>query len=86
MSVGFFLILVPATTYLYVVYKVKHNITLPLLIYIKTLFSNVFFTTDADADLDGTGFVDFADLTLFRGSFFQAPGRSCIDLPGGCLP
>jgi len=36
------------------------------------VFSNVFFTADADADLDGTGFVDFADLTLFSEAFFQA--------------
>ena len=42
-----------------------------------TLFSDVFFSTDADADFNGNGFVDFDDLTLFSAMFFQAPGPSC---------
>jgi hypothetical protein len=41
----------------------------------------VFFSADADADMNGDNFVDFADLTLFSGAFFQAPGPSCCGIP-----
>jgi hypothetical protein len=51
-----------------------------------TLFQTAFFTADPDADFNGDAFVDFRDLTIFDFSFFQAPGPSCVDLPGGCTP
>ena len=40
----------------------------------------VFFTTDADADLNGDGAVNFADLGLLKSMFFQPLG------PSGLLP
>ena len=42
------------------------------------IMKSVFFTTDADADLDGSGSVDFIDLATLKSSFFQAPGPSGV--------
>ena len=41
-----------------------------------------FFTTDEDADLNGDGSVNFADLSMMKESFFQPPGPS--GLPNAC--
>ena len=35
---------------------------------------SVFFTADADADLNGDGSVDFLDLGLMKSLFFMPPG------------
>jgi hypothetical protein len=40
----------------------------------------VFFSADTDADLDGDGKVDFADLAIQKSMFFQPPG------PSGLVP
>ena len=37
---------------------------------------SVFFSADANADLDGDGVVNFLDLGQLRSRFFQAPGPS----------
>ncbi|MEL7449799.1 MAG: hypothetical protein AAFN78_11355, partial [Pseudomonadota bacterium] len=41
----------------------------------------VFFTNDADADLNLDGTVNFADLGAMKAAFFQAPGPSAA---AGC--
>ena len=40
------------------------------------LFKARFFGTDADADMNGTGFVDSMDLGLFKNAFAKPPGPS----------
>jgi hypothetical protein len=35
---------------------------------------HVFFSTNADADLNGDGFVNFADLAIMKRGFFKKPG------------
>jgi len=39
-------------------------------------FKAVFGTADADADLDGSGFVNIADLAIFKSLFGKPPGPS----------
>ena len=44
-----------------------------------TLQQEVFFTADADADLNGDNRVDFADLALMKSRFFGEPGPSALE-------
>jgi hypothetical protein len=37
---------------------------------------SVFFTADPDADLDGSGSVNFSDLGALKALFFMPPGPS----------
>jgi hypothetical protein len=39
---------------------------------------SVFFTADPDADLDGSGSVNFTDLGIVKEFFFDPPGPSGI--------
>ena len=52
-----------------------------------TLFQEAFnsATLVPDADFNGDDMVDSEDLDIFNSLFFQPPGPSCIDLPGGCV-
>ncbi len=49
------------------------------------IFDGAFFSTDANTDLNGDGFVDFFDLALLETLFFQPPGQSYIDNAGAML-
>lgn len=42
------------------------------------VFKSVFLTADPDADLDGSGLVDFQDFILMRPQFYRAPGPSGV--------
>jgi len=46
------------------------------------MMKSVFFTNDADADLNGDGAVNFGDLALLKTAFFLPPGPSGV--PNDC--
>jgi hypothetical protein len=53
------------------------------------IMKNRFFSHDATADLDGSGYVNFTDLALLKKGFFKPPGpsgivSSCVPAPPPC--